>query len=142
MTISISLGVLILACCVSLATGMFLGVVTWKVVSINYKQRWESATRLLNMDPERAELLKAEGEVAAKERATYEHDMAKIQQAKKLEAQRRFASLSPTVRMKMEKDRMNNGYQPNDPLTDLPPETYRLMVKNRMRHGFQPPSGP
>jgi hypothetical protein len=130
----------------SLIMSLFFGVaigsgVTYFIcqsVNIDYKERWETATKLLNMDPEKAKLLKADAVVAEAKLAAIHNSTATIQEKEKEKKRREFANINPATRRKMDKDRMAEGWDPIDPLTDLPPDIFRLMKKDRMKEGFDP----
>lgn len=114
------------------------GVGWWahSLINTNYRQRWKTATELLETTPEMREHMLAEKrqhlEIEQQARAAREAERKTI---KEREIQI-LLDMTPEDRMKVEKERLFHGYEPIDPLTNLPSKIITKMMKERYFHGY------
>lgn len=118
--------------CLCFATGWW----AHSHVNNNYKERWKTATALLEETPEMREHKLLEQRAQKEEQkkidaATHNHQTYLQEQEIKL-----LLNMTPEDRAKIEKERMFHGYEPIDPLTALPSNIIVKMKKERYFHGY------
>jgi hypothetical protein len=109
------------------------------IVATDYKKRWETAQKVIEADPTLLDTKKLQ-DLELEVKRLREENQGLLSAPVDNEKDKDIAlllTLPPKDRYELEGTRLQELYDPIDPLTNLPPAYILSMKKRRLQHGYE-----